>query len=332
MTTKNTILFAGATGVVGQEAVEWFRRIDTEQKIYIGGRKMDLANEIAFKVGNASPLAIDVERPNLGIDESIDIDAVIMFAPDPALHGLRLAQKRRIPYMSVVTGMVEVGAEMIEYALKSSGPVLLASHWAAGAATFLALHLAAQFDSVSTLNVGVVLDPKDIYGPTAFEDMERLQAGVMSAFAYENGKRKWLTEDSMHHEFSTIDSRTVTGTSFSSLDTVSLHAVTGVSNIRFDIASDVSSRGKINANAAAEIIVSATGSNEGIEKTKKLAIEFNKGQSSLTGLCASLLFYEFIKKWQLDNDTKLYTPESLVLEPAIFLDLLVSYGVKIIEL
>lgn len=111
-----------------------------------------------------------------------------------------------------------------------------------------------------------------------------------------------------------------------------MHAVTGVSNIRFDIASDVSSRGKINANAAAEIIVSATGSNEGIEKTKKLAIEFNKGQSSLTGLCASLLFYEFIKKWQLDNDTKLYTPESLVLEPTIFLDLLVSYGVKIIEL
>lgn len=332
LNTTNPILFAGATGIVGQQAIEWFRKIDAKQPIYIGGRKMDVSDEIAAKAGNAFSLAIDVEQPNLGIDDSIDIDAVIMLAPDSGLHGLRFAQNRKIPYMNIVTGMVEIGAELAEYALKSSAPVLLASHWAAGAATFLALHLTEQFDSVSTINIDVVLDPEDIYGPAAFEDMERLQAGVPSAFSYENGKRKWLIGDTIHREITTIDGREVVGTSFASLDTVSLRAVTGAENIRFDIASDVSSLRKAKGKAAAEIIVSATGSKAGIKVTKKLAIEFNKGQSSLTGLCSSLLVNEFIKKWQSDDMTKLYTPESLGIKPAAFLELLIYHGVKIIEL
>ncbi|ERL54748.1 hypothetical protein [Psychrobacter aquaticus] len=332
MNTKNPILFAGATGIVGQQAIEWFRTINPKQAVYIGGRNIQLADEIALKTGNASSLAIDAEQPNLGIDDSVEISAVMMLAPDSGSHGLRLAQKRKIPYMNVVTGMVEIGAELAEYALTTSGPVLLASHWAAGAATFLALHLAEQFDSVSTLNIAVVLDPEDIYGPAAFEDMERLQAGVPSAFSYENGKRKWLTRDAIHHKISTIDGRDVTGTSFASLDTVSLRAVTGAENIRFDIASDISSFRKAKNKPAAEIIVTATGSHGGAESTRKLAIEFHKGQSSLTGLCSSLLLNELIKKWQLDNRATLYTPESLGIKPEVFLKLLKDFGARIVEL
>lgn len=332
LNTKYPILFAGATGVVGQQAIEWFRTINPEQAIYIGGRNMALADELALKVGNASSLVIDVERPNLGVDDCIELGAVMMLAPDSGTHGLRLAQNRKIPYMNVVTGMVEIGAELAEYALTTSGPVLLASHWAAGAATFLALHLAEQFDSVSTLNIGVVLDPEDIYGPAAFEDMERLQSGVPSAFSYEDGKRKWLIEDAIHHKISTIDGREVIGTSFASLDTVSLRAVTGAKNIRFDIASEASSFRNTQDKAAAEIIVSITGSHAGVESTRKLAIEFPRGQSALTGLCSSLLLNEFIKKWQSDDKATLYTPESLGIKPAEFLGLLVDFGARIVEL
>lgn len=332
MTTKNPLLFAGATGIVGQQAIEWFRKIDAEQPIYIGGRKMEVADAIAAKAGNAFSLAIDAEKPNLGIDDDIAIDAVVMLAPDSGLHGLRLAQNRKIPYMNIVTGMVEIGAELAEYALKSSAPVLLASHWAAGAATFLAFHLAAQFDSVSTLNIGVVLDPEDVYGPAAFEDMERLQAGVPSAFSYEHGKRKWLIGDDIHRQIITIDGREVVGTSFASLDTVSLRAVTDAENIRFDIASDMTSFRKAKGKAAAEILVSATGNQAGITETKTLAIEFEKGQSSLTALSASLLFNELMKRWQLDGMAKLYTPESLGITPAVFLNMLEDFGVRIIKL
>lgn len=331
MNIKHPILFAGATGIVGQQAVEWFRKINPEQAVYIGGRNIQLADEIALKVGNASSLAIDAEQSNLAIDDSIGIGAVMMLAPDSGSHGLRLAQKRQIPYVNIVTGMVEIGTELAEYALTTSAPVMLASHWAAGAATFLALHLAEQFDSVSTLNIGVVLDPEDVYGPAAFEDMERLQAGAASAFSYENGKRKWLMGNAIHHKIYTIDGREVTGTSFASLDTVSLRAVTGARNIRFDIASDVSSFRKAKNKPAAEIIVTAVGSQGGVESTRKLAIEFHKGQSSLTGLCSSLLLNELIKKWQLDNRVTLYTPESLGIKPEVFLELLKDFGARIVE-
>lgn len=58
MNTKNPILFAGATGIVGQQAIEWFRTINTKQAVYIGGRNIQLADEIALKAGNASSLAI----------------------------------------------------------------------------------------------------------------------------------------------------------------------------------------------------------------------------------------------------------------------------------
>ncbi|MGP9688041.1 hypothetical protein ACT3TH_02655 [Psychrobacter sp. AOP22-C1-C5] len=42
MNTTNPILFAGAIGIVGQQAIEWFRKINTDQTIYIGSRKMAL--------------------------------------------------------------------------------------------------------------------------------------------------------------------------------------------------------------------------------------------------------------------------------------------------
>ncbi|RKR06709.1 hypothetical protein C7446_0702 [Kushneria sinocarnis] len=282
------VLFVGGSGVVGRHAIDWFRQGHADMPILVGGRHAATAEAVAGATANAEAVVLDPDRPRLGLDT--EMAAVTMLAPDNALYGLSFAHQLGVPYLNISSGMTESGAEMAHFIHRpSASPVVLASHWAAGAPTLLALHAAGRLDRVHAIRIGVVLDDEEPVGPAALADMTRLQAEAPVTLAFESGQRVRLSGDATRHPIETLDGRVLTGQAFDPFDIVSLHAATGAPNIRFDLTSEVSSSRRRGDGMATEIIVDIEGMRGDAHRHLRATLEFGPGQASLTGLCTALL-------------------------------------------
>lgn len=288
MTTKH-ILFAGGSGIVGRAAIRWFRERQPGMPLLVGGRNLDAAREVAREAGAAHAVAIDLDKPRLGLDDGVALAAVVMLAPDDGLRGLRYAQDLGIAYLNIGNGLVEVGPEMALFAHRATAaPVVLASQWGAGVAVFLALHGVKGFERVRSIRVGVVLDEQDAAGPLALEDMQRLSAAAPAALVFTGGKRSWVSGDAAKARIKAIDGRELAADAYSPFDIISLYAATGAPDIRFDLASGESSSRRRGDAVAAEIIVEIEGEAEGRPRRSRATLEFRHGQASLTGLSVVL--------------------------------------------
>lgn len=282
------VLFAGGSGDVGRHAVRWFRERHPSVPVLVGGRDLQAASEVAQEAGAAEAVSIDLDKPRLGLDDDVAVAAVVMLAPDNGLTGLRLAQDLGVPFLNINNGLVEVGPEVALFAYRATAaPIVLASHWAGGAAVFLALKSAEAFQTVRSITVAAVLDEKDQSGPASSEDMERLGQAA-ATLGFEGGRRVWLTGDSARSEVETVDGRLVDAEAFSPFDIISLYAATGASDIRFDLATAESSSRRRGDEVAAEIVVDIEGEANGATKRSRATLEFKYGQSSLTALCVVL--------------------------------------------
>ncbi|WP_427024746.1 NAD(P)-dependent oxidoreductase [Aureimonas ureilytica] len=283
------ILFAGGTGIVGREAVRAFRERHPSMPILIGGRDLARAQTLASEVGNASAIRIDIDRPRLGLGEADRLGAVVMTVPDEGLNGLVPAQDLGIPYLSMGNWLVEVGAEMAHFIRRpDASPVVLASHWHGGPAVFLTQVATADMDVVHSVAVGAVVDERDATGPAAVADMERGAEGGSGVWAFEDGRRVWLTGAAATREFRTLDGRALQGRAFSPYDIVSLQAMTRARSVRFDLATAESSNRSRGGSVATELIVEIEGELGGRPMRRRVTLEFGKGQAALTGLGGAL--------------------------------------------
>src|SRR5512134_3338510 len=105
------VLIVGGSGIVGSQAARTLRRLHPELSIAIGGRDMERANKTAREVGNAEAVKVDVGQPDLGLTDG-RFSAVVMFAKDDTLNGLKFAQGKKISYIGISSGVFEVGPEM----------------------------------------------------------------------------------------------------------------------------------------------------------------------------------------------------------------------------
>lgn len=327
--TAAQVLFAGGSGVVGRAAVRWFRERHPGIPVLIGGRNLQAASEVAQEVGAAQAVAIDLDKPRLGLGDDVVVAAVVMLAPEAGLKGLSYAQDLGVPFLNIGNGLIEVGPELALFAHRATAAsVVLASHWSAGAALFLALNSAKGFESIQSIRIGVVLDEKDPAGPSSLEDIERT---ATAALAFKGGRRVWLSGDSARGEVETVDGRLLGANAYSPLDIISLHAATGAPDVRFDLVTDESSSRRRGGEAAAEIVVEIKGEANGLTKRSRSMMEFKHGQASLTGLSVVLSLSAVLGL----NDRApahpgLYLPE-LLLDAKWFLDQLYSAGATIYE-
>jgi hypothetical protein len=147
---------------------------------------LQTAGEIAQEVGAAEAVAIDLDKFRLGLGDDVAVAAVIMLAPEAGINGLSYAQDLGVPYLNINAALTEIGPELAMFAhYASAAPVVLASHWMAGAATFLALNSAKGFDRVQSIRLGAIVDEKDPVGPSAIEDMERVHGFAPAALVFE---------------------------------------------------------------------------------------------------------------------------------------------------
>ena len=147
------VLFAGGSGFVGRTAVRWFHQKHPNVRVLVGGWNLQVAGEIAQEVGTAEAVAIDLDKPHLGFGDDVAVAAVVMLAPEAGLNGLSYAQDLGVPYLNINAALTEIGPELALFAHRATAaPVVFASHWMAGAATFLALNCAKDFESVRSLH------------------------------------------------------------------------------------------------------------------------------------------------------------------------------------
>ena len=283
------VLFAGGAGFVGRTAVRWFRKMHPNGPVLVGGRNLQAAGEIAQEVGAAEAVAIDLDKPRLGLGKDVAVAAVVMLAPEAGLNGLSYAQDLGVPYLNINAAITEIGPELAMFAHRATAaPVVLASHWMAGAATLLALSSAKGFESVRSIRLGAIVDDRDPVGPSAIEDMKRVHGFAPAAMVFEGGRRVWLSGDAANGKFTAVDGRSLDATAFSTFDTVSLHAATGAADVRFDLVNGESSSRRGGA-AATEIVVEIEGEADGRMKRSRSTLEFKYGTASLTGLSIVLL-------------------------------------------
>jgi hypothetical protein len=257
--------------------------------VLVGGRNLQAAGEVAQEVGAAEAVAIDIDKPHLGLGDDVTVAAVVMLAPEAGLKGLSYAQDLGVPYLNINAALTESGPELAMFAHRATAaPVVLTSHWMAGAATFLALNSAKGFEIVQSIRLGAIVDEKDPVGPAALEDMERVHGAAPPAMIFEGGRRVWLSSDAAKGKVESVDGRSLDATAFSTFDTVSLHAATGAPNVRFDLVNGESSSRRLTAPAATEIVVEIEGEDDGRTKRSRSMLEFKHGTASLTGLSVVL--------------------------------------------
>jgi hypothetical protein len=326
------VLFAGGAGFVGRTAVRWFRQRHPSVRVLVGGRNLQSAGEVAQEVGAAEAVAIDLDKPRLGLGEDVTVAAVVMLAPEAGLNGLSYAQDLGVPYLNINAAVTEIGPELAMFAHRATtAPVVLASHWMAGAATLLALNSAKGFESVRSIRLGAIVDDKDPVGPAAIEDMERVHGMAPPALVFEGGRRVWLSGDAAKGKLTSVDGRSLDATAFSTFDTVSLYAVTGAPDIRFDLVTGESSSRRRGGEVATEIVVEIEGEADGRSKRSRSMLEFKYGTASLTGLSIVLCLASVLGLGDRDPARPgLYLPE-LLSDTEWFLNELRSVGATIYE-
>lgn len=326
------VLFAGGSGFVGRTAVRWFRERHPSVRVLVGGRNLQSAGEVAQEVGAAEAVAIDLDKPRLGLGDDVTVAAVVMLAPEAGLKGLNYAQDLGIPYLNINAALTEIGPELAMFAHRATAaPVVLASHWMAGAAVFLALNSVKGFEVIHSIQIGAILDENDPAGPASLEDMERVHGAAPPAMVFEGGRRVWLSGDAAKGKIESIDGRSLDATAFSTFDIASLHAATGAPNVRFDLVTDESSSRHRGNEAATEIVVEIEGEADGRTQRSRSMLEFKRGAVSLTGLSVVLSLVSVLGL----NDRApappgLYLPE-LLSDTEWFLNELRSAGATIYE-
>ncbi|ATU90911.1 saccharopine dehydrogenase [Phyllobacterium zundukense] len=284
------VLIIGGSGIVGAKTAQTLRRLHPDLPIAIGGRDIAKAQGIAEAVGNAVAARIDLDRTDLGQDASSAYSAIAVFVKDETLNSMKYAQAHGLPYLSVSSGVFEVGPEMALAIRKpGSAPILMASNWLAGAATFPALQAALDFRTIDQISITVVLDEQDMGGPAAFADFQRLTESAPNPLQLKDGRWRWVKGEEAKRGFIDIDGTEVEASAYSPLDVLSLSTATDVKSIRFDLVYGMSASRRRGDAFSTEIAIEISGELLTGEKVhKRLDIVHPEGQAPLTALHVAL--------------------------------------------
>ncbi|MER6579369.1 hypothetical protein, partial [Nonomuraea sp. NPDC001023] len=257
---EHSVLIMGGSGQAGAGTATLLRRWYPELPLTIAGRDLGRARRVAGELGGATAATIDLRRGDLGLRETGRYSAVVATVWDSHLNGLRYAQDRGLPYLSISSGLVDIGPEVVAAGLRAgAAPVLLASHWYAGLVVLAVLGLAREFGRLDAIEVGGVLDEQDSGGPAAVADMERLLAAVSAGHVRRDGVFRWIAGPDAEVAVTGIDGAVLPGQVVPILDVPSLALATGASDVRFAFAVGESAGRRRGGPASAEVRIDLEG-------------------------------------------------------------------------
>jgi hypothetical protein len=293
----------------------------------IAGRDLDRARRVADELGNATAVALDLERPGLGLPAERDHSAVVAAVRDSHLHGLRYAQERGLPYLSISSGLVDIAPEVVAGAQRATAaPVLLASHYLAGLVVLAALDLAREFERLDAIRIAAVLDDRDAGGPAALDDLTRLTAVTSAGLVRRDGAFGWVPADEAEVGVPSIDGVVLPGQRIATLDVPSLALATGAGEVHFDLAVGASASRRRGQPPSTEVLIDLEGTaRSGAPLRTRRHLFHPAGQRPLTALGIALGVERLLGLRGEPVGPGLHTPEAL-LDPAFTVEQMAAIG------
>ena len=331
--STDPILLLGGSGIVGRRAAQFLREAHPDLPLLIGGRDRARAAEAAAELDPAEGVVLDLAAEDLGLGER-PVSAVAVFPKDERLTGLRLAQARGVPHLSISGGITEIGPEVATFMHQPyAAPVVLGAEWLVGATTVPALALAKQFGRVRAITIGALLDEQDTGGPTTAVDLERLAKTMPAALTRRDGAYVWREGDEAEALFRAVDGTEMAASAFSPFDVVGLATATGAPNVAFNLATGVSSSRRQGGPMSTEIVLELAGEDHaGRPLRTRHAVVHPEGQVPLTGLGVALVLERLLGlDGRPPTPAGLYVPYQL-LEPTAYLARLEQAGGRVLTL
>lgn len=331
--SQNPILLIGGSGIVGSWTARLLRAAHPELPLLIGGRDGARATEAASKIGNAEGVVLDMTADDLGLGARA-VSAVAVLFMDERIAGLRFAQARGVPHVSISPGIIELAPEIAAFVHRpSAAPVVLGTEWLVGATTVPTLQFAKAFGRLDDIRIGALLDEKDAFGPAANVDLERQTKTMPAALARRDGAFVWRVGDDAKAVFRAVDGVQMNASALSPNDVVGLAMATGAPNVSFNLALGVSSNRRRGDPLSTEIVIELAGQDHhGQPLHMRHAIVHPEGQMPLTGLGVALLLERLTGlDGKPPTDPGLYFPYQL-LDPASYFARVEQIGGEILTL
>jgi hypothetical protein len=295
MSSLDPILLIGGSGVVGRWTAQFLRAAHSHVPLLIGGRDLAKAKDAASGIEGAEGVMINLSAADLGIGER-SVSAVAVLFTDERTAGLRFAQARGVPYISISPGIIEMAPEVAAYIHHpKAAPVVLGTEWLVGATTITTLECAKAFTRVHNINIGALIDEQDDGGPAAAADLERQTKTMPAALARRDGAYVWRMGDDTKATFHAVDGTEMQASALSPYDVVGLGTATGAPNVEFNLAIGVSSTRRKGEPMSTEIIIELGGEDHGGRPLRtRHAVVHPKGQMPLTGLGVAMVLERLI--------------------------------------
>lgn len=322
------ILLMGGSGAIGGWTARFLRTAHPALPLLIGGRDRAKAEEAAARIGLAEGTALNLAAEDLGLGNR-PVSAVAVLFSDDRLAGLRFAQTREVPHLSISSGIYEIAPEIAAFMHRpDTAPLVLGYEWLVGATTVPALHLAKAFGRVDAITISALVDEQDSGGPAVAEDFERLNSTLPAALTRRDGRYVWRSGKDAETVFRAVDGTRMKATGFSSIDVVGLATATGAPSVQFNIATGISSSRRRGEPMSTEIILELTGSDHAGQALRtRHAVVHRSGAAPLTGLGVSMILERLLG---LDGHPTtpagLYFPYQLLRPDAYFARLDASGG------
>ncbi|NEW45042.1 saccharopine dehydrogenase [Nocardia cyriacigeorgica] len=332
MDHRKPVLLLGGSGQAGSDTAAHLRRWHPELPLTIAGRNPARAQRVADELGGATAITIDLTRRDLGLPAGEQYAAVVATVWDSRLNGLRFAQDHGAPYASLSSGMIDIAPEITAGTQRpAAAPVLMASHWAAGVITLVALEWAKEFDRVDTIRIGAILDENDAGGPAGLADLERWAEVTSAGYARRDGVFAWIGAAEAQVELHSLDGTAVTGQTVPILDVTSLGLATGAPNVEFAFAVGESAGSRRGEGPSVEIRIDLEGlGRSGAPLTINRHVVHLSGQRPLTSLGLALGVERLLGLRGDAVTPGIYTPEVL-LDSAYVVEQLVDVGTSFVD-
>ena len=321
------VLLLGGSGHTGSQATRALRKLHPGLRITIAARDMSRAKALAAEIGRAEALTVDLRRPDLGLPASSQYSIVAVILKDLSLNSLRYAQAKRIPYLCVSDGAVELAPTIALYtASAQSAPVMMLGHWMGGTTTMATLAFCAEFRSVEAIEVGIIYDSAGASGPVAREDFERARVVTSAGLTLKDGVWHW---DTAQRKFAGFDGAELEGEGVALLDVPSLAVATGAKSVRVDFA-HAASQGTLRGETPShEIVVEISGQRkDGAEGRFRYEISALDGFSTMSGRGMALSIERLLGLVGGPVKPGLYNPENL-LDPAYVVKRMKEFGAQL---
>lgn len=311
----------------------FLRDAHPDTPLLIGGRNLARAEKTAAALGNAEGAALDLAADGLALGER-PVSAVAVLFTDERVAGLRFAQSRGVPHISISPGINEIGPEVAAYMHEpAAAPVVLGTEWLVGATTVPTLKFAKAFGRVHDIAIGALLDEQDAFGPAAEADLERQTKTMPAALARRDGAYFWRAGADAKARFRAVDGTEMQASAFSPYDVIGLATATGAPNVQFNLALGVSSTRRRGGPMSTEIVIELAGADHaGGPLRTRHAVVHPQGQMPLTGLGVAMVLERLVG---LDGrpatPAGLYFPYQL-LDPTAYFARLEAIGGTILTL